>query len=159
MAKTGTIYKLVCSDILITECYVGSTENFIIRKSHHKSICNNVKCKHYNFPVYQFIREHGGWDNWLMVSVEVINFDIRRELATRERHWVETLQATLNKQVPNRDKKQYHKDNIEVIHQYKNQKHECPCGGRYTTAHLIRHGKTTKHALYEALHKDDPEVE
>jgi hypothetical protein len=172
MAKSGIIYKLVSNDIEITECYVGSTCDFVKRKCCHKSNCNNEKSKAYNHNVYQFIREHGGWDNWVMVQIEIHKFDIRRELGARERHWVETLQATLNKYVPNREHKQYYQDNVDVkkryqnqyyrdnveaIHQHKNQKHDCPCGGKFTTTGLSKHAKTTKHMVYEALHKDDVE--
>lgn len=33
------IYKIVCSDVKIKECCVGSTTNFTNRKRHHKSAC------------------------------------------------------------------------------------------------------------------------
>ncbi len=64
------IYKIVCSDISIKDCYVGSTTDFSKRKAHHKSRCTNPDSKKYNLKVYQFIREHGDWENWNMILVE-----------------------------------------------------------------------------------------
>ena len=57
------IYKLVCNDLNILDCYVGSTTDFSKRKYGHKSACNNCKIKNYNLKVYKIIRENGGWDN------------------------------------------------------------------------------------------------
>ncbi len=37
------IYRIVCKDLSITECYVGHTTNFTKRKCQHKNDCNNEK--------------------------------------------------------------------------------------------------------------------
>ena len=58
---TACIYKICCKDLSVKEVYVGSTTNLIQRRGCHKSCCTNQKGKAYNFPVYQFIRENGGW--------------------------------------------------------------------------------------------------
>ena len=63
-------YKIVCNDLNVTECYVGHTTNFAKRKHHHKNMCNNINDKKYNTPIYQFIRNNGGWDNWDMILIE-----------------------------------------------------------------------------------------
>jgi len=96
------IYKLCCSDITITDTYVGSTKNFYVRKSNHKSTCNNELGKCYNLRVYQFIRENGGWDNWDMIEIEIIYVDSKKEAERKERYWIETLKSTLNCQLPAR---------------------------------------------------------
>jgi len=41
--EKSTIYKIVCKDVNIKDCYVGSTTNFNRRKQEHKYNCNNVK--------------------------------------------------------------------------------------------------------------------
>ena len=64
------IYKIVFRDITTKETYVGHTTDFTKRKYAHKTICNNEKSKSYNFNVYQFIRQNGGWDNWTMIEIE-----------------------------------------------------------------------------------------
>ncbi len=41
----GLVYKLCCNDTNIKDIYVGSTTNFIRRKSDHKSACDNEMVK------------------------------------------------------------------------------------------------------------------
>lgn len=112
MSKTGYIYKLCCNDSEITDCYVGSTKNEKVRKNGHKVRCNGDGNKS-NYNVYQFIRANGGWDNWNMIRLETFKFDDRAELNARERYWLETLGATLNKMVPTRTQKELYQDNRE----------------------------------------------
>ena len=109
------IYKIVCNDISVTECYVGHTTNFIKRKNHHKSDCNNEKSNNYNSYVYQFIRANGSWENWDMVQIEEFSCENRLQACARERYWIETLKAELNSCIPNRSKKEYKQSNKDVI--------------------------------------------
>jgi hypothetical protein len=45
-----------------TKIYVGSTDEGInVRKSKHKYCCNTPDNERYNYPVYKYIRENGGW--------------------------------------------------------------------------------------------------
>ena len=44
--------------------------------------------------------------------------------------------------------KQYRTDNKSRLNMYSNEKHNCVCGGKYTTTHLSRHNKTQKHQTY-----------
>ena len=107
--QNGTIYKIVCRDPEITDCYVGSTTSHLKRKSAHKSICNNKNLKEYNYPVYRFIRDTGGWDNWEFVLLEDYPCRNKKQLNIRERYWFEKLGATLNSQYPQRSHKEYNK--------------------------------------------------
>ena len=93
--QNALIYKIVCKDLDMKECYVGSTTDFRKRKSHHKSACNKE-----NYNLYKFIRGNGGWDNWDMVLIEKYPCDDRLELLKRERYWIEELSASLNKLRP-----------------------------------------------------------
>ena len=52
------IYKIVCKDLNIKDLYVGSTTDFIRRKSMHKFNCNKNAC---NYKIYEIIRKNGGW--------------------------------------------------------------------------------------------------
>ncbi len=115
MSKTGFIYKLVSTDPEITDCYVGSTKNFRHRKSDHKKVCNKDTYHRHHLYVYQFIRANGGWDNWDMVQIEEFKHNTKRELHSRERYWLETLGATLNKVVPTRTNKEYREEHKEVL--------------------------------------------
>jgi len=40
------MYKIVCNDLNVKECYVGHTINMVKRKCVHKSACNNEKINH-----------------------------------------------------------------------------------------------------------------
>ena len=119
MSKTGIIYKLVSDDIEIKECYVGSTINFIRRKHQHKNCCNNETYHNYNQYVYQFIRDNGGWLSFSMIQIEEFKFNTRNELNSRERYWIEQLQAKLNKSIPTRTNKEYYIHNKDKIKEYR----------------------------------------
>ena len=118
-----TIYKIVCNDVNVKELYVGST-NFIQWKSHHKSDCNNINSKHYNVFVYKFIRNNGGWDNFSIIEIEKYPCNDRLEAKKRERYWIETLNANLNKVLPSRTFKEYLKDNKSKILEQKQNYYE-----------------------------------
>ena len=113
--KNSIIYKLCCKDPTITEIYIGSTTSFRARKCGHKTACTNEKSKAYNYYVYQFIRDHGCWDNWDMIQIETRCADDKHELLSYERLWIEELGASLNKNIPTRTMKEYRKENKESI--------------------------------------------
>lgn len=60
------IYKIICNDENIKDCYVGSTSNFKVRKWDHKRLSNDENSK---FKIYETIRNNGGWDNWSMLPI------------------------------------------------------------------------------------------
>ena len=115
MSKTGYIYKLCCNDPEITDCYVGSTKNEKVRKNGHKTNCNNPNQPNHNLNVYKFIRDNGDWCNWRMIRLEEFKYNERQELHTRERYWLETLRATLNKQIPTGTQKEYNEKHKEYL--------------------------------------------
>lgn len=175
------IYKLCCNDTIITECYVGHTTNFTNRKRQHKTSCNNKNIKDYNFYVYQFIREKGGWDNWSMIQIEEFCCENRLQAETRERYWIETLQSKLNKIIPTRTKQEYYEEHktqltenkkqryeehkeeiIEKSKQYRQehkaeikqkskQKYTCECGSILRIRDKSRHEKSQKHLNFLEL--------
>lgn len=105
----NVIYKIVCKNLDITECYVGHTTDFSKRKNVHKMRCHAEHTKFYNFRVYKFIRENGGWKNWEMVEIEKWPCNDSREAGTRERYWYETLNSKLNNNVPMQTVSEYQK--------------------------------------------------
>ena len=72
-------YKITCNDMNVTECYVGSTSNFANRKIKHKSRCVNPKAIDLNIKLYRFIRDHGGWENWSMVVIDIVPCDAKND--------------------------------------------------------------------------------
>ena len=89
-------YKIVCKDLNIPDCYVGHTTDFIKRKSKHKGNCNNPNDRNHTIPLYQFIRENGGFNNFDMVLINTERCENSLEARKREREYIEQLRATLN---------------------------------------------------------------
>lgn len=94
------IYKLCCNDPTITDIYVGHTTNFVQRKHCHKTSCCNEKDKKHKQYVYEFIRNNGGWDNWNMIQIEIVNCKNKRDAEAVEHYWIEKLHAVLNSNKP-----------------------------------------------------------
>ena len=90
------MYKIVCNDLSIKDCYVGHTTDMTMRKYSHKSICHNEKSKYYNRKIYQIIRQTGGWSNWSMILVEKFPCRDKHEACKREREIFEELDAKMN---------------------------------------------------------------
>ena len=122
------IYKIVCNDLSVEECYVGHTINMSMRKWAHKTVCNNEKSKDHNNKIYKIIRKNGGWDNWNMVLVEKFPCKDSSEACKREREIFEELGAKMNTLIPYRTqeeykqyKKQYREEHQEKIKEYHKQ--------------------------------------
>ena len=163
----GLQYKIVCKDPAITDCYNGSTCSLKDRKCRHKSACNNPNDPEHNYKVYRFIREHGGWDNWTMVQLELSPCKNNQELRLREREIFDILKPTLNTNSPTLDvekkknydvkyyadnkdekkiyQKQYRDEHRVEINAKKREKVKCVCGCISTKYDLNRHMKSAKH--------------
>ena len=124
--------------------YVGSTKDFTKRKWEHKTRCNNPNSKGYNYKIYKYIRENGGWDEWEMIAIETYPCESKRELEIRERFHIETLKPKLNKNIPTRTHKEYRDDNKEVIKEKKKQDYIDN-----------REYKLLKQKIYVENHKDE----
>ena len=112
------IYKLCCKDPNIKDIYIGSTCNFIKRKSAHKCHCNKETHNDYNTYKYQFIRDNGGWCNWIMVMVKEFSCENKRQLESEERKQIEELKPTLNHNVPTRTPKEYKQAHMTFYQKY-----------------------------------------
>ena len=167
------IYKIVCNDLNITDCYVGHTTNFRHRKSQHKCTCNNEKNKDYNLKIYKTIRDNGGWWKWSMIEIEKYPCNDKNEACSRERFYYEQLNSTMNTLKPmitrqelkdlNKQYKQtekykavakiYGKKHREEHKEYYDKKNkemtcivvDCPCGCNYSYKHKARHERTKRH--------------
>ena len=117
------IYKLVKNDDYENEnIYVGSTTDFIKRKSAHKNNCCNENSKAYNRKVYQNIRQNGGWIEWNMIEIEKYPCNDKREAETREEYWrcefnarLNTKRAFITQEQIKEQKKQYYTENADKI--------------------------------------------
>ena len=96
------IYKLVCNDPTITDCYVGNTCNWKQRKYNHHSSIHCEAHPDYNIKKSSVIRDNNGWDNWSMILIEDYPCKNRLEAELRERYWFDCLKPTLNSNRPRR---------------------------------------------------------
>jgi len=87
------IYEIKCKDQNIKENYIGSTLDFLKRKSVHKCKCKNDT---YQNSLYSFIRENGGWDNFTMYPIEIYYCNEKIEALIREKYWINNINSTLN---------------------------------------------------------------
>tara|TARA_R110002167_G_scaffold17660_1_gene67212 strand:- start:209 stop:814 length:606 start_codon:yes stop_codon:yes gene_type:complete len=108
---TNCVYRLLSLDKSIKEFYIGSTADLKRRTGQHKSDCNNSNSIPYNFKVYKFIREHGGWTNW-KIDVELLTTGMeKKDRLELEQNYIECLQPHLNSNnALGHDSKEYHKE-------------------------------------------------
>jgi hypothetical protein len=170
MGMKYIIYEIAPLDKSILYSYIGSTKNFRRRKFEHKSVCENENSKKYNFPLYKFIRENGGWDSCELNPIEEIEVETKTQARIREQFWKENRETKFqvlnavnpytnrteyqnkyreeNKEELQKYQKIYRDENKQQINQKKKQKHTCPCGGHFTTTSKARHFKTLKHIAF-----------
>jgi hypothetical protein len=147
--------------------YIGSTMNFVKRRSKHKHYCNNPN-KHYNYKIYQYIRDHGGWCAWTMELIEESdNRDREIELIKLNKPSLNTVHYDCDKKAKGKEyrennkesKKEYYENNKEYYKEYQkenykinkerlNKKYDCECGGKYIYKNKPQHLKTKRHQDY-----------
>ena len=81
--------------------YIGSSRNLTKRFNSHKSHCNNEKDRDYNFSLYNYMRENGGFDAWKIVVIcEYPECKSEEELVLYERQYCDKYNPILNKKRP-----------------------------------------------------------
>jgi hypothetical protein len=105
------IYKIYCKDINIKYCYIGHTVDIIDRKSYHKCSIENPNYIDYNEYKYCFIRDNGGWENWIFEIIEVFSCNNQKEAENKEQYYINQYDYLLNKVNPVKQisKQQYNK--------------------------------------------------
>lgn len=107
------IYRIMCKNPQITDCYIGHTTDFTKRKATHKHSCNTPNNKKYNYNIYKFIRQNGNWDNWSMIKLMDFSCNNVYEASKQERICLEQYNATLNTNVPSQSHQEWKKKNYE----------------------------------------------
>lgn len=141
--------------------YIGSTISRLSeRLFKHKS-----DLKRYITGRYHYVSscEITKFEDCFIELIEEYRCNSRDELNRREGQVIRETPNCVNRNVSGRTRaeyrqdnkakiKQYYLDNKQAISNYKNQKHNCPCGGKFTTSNKSVHQKTKKHKAYlEAL--------
>jgi len=111
----SVVYRISCLDESVKECYIGSTLDFHRRMCQHKTCCHNENSNKYNYPLYKFIRENGGWGAWKMTIIDSLTTTDKNEMIKCERKYIDEYNFTLNIVKPTRTKKEYHLDNKEEL--------------------------------------------
>lgn len=133
------IYKIECKDKNIKEVFIGSALNFSKRVGGHQYAYNDVNNRDHNNPLYKFIRQYGGWDNW--ESIELMKYPECR--SDKDRLEKERMFVT-DKEHPNLNHRHSRKYAIKV----KSSPIQCDCGGSYTPTHKTQHSKTMVHQTW-----------
>jgi len=76
---------------------IGSTCNFIRRKREYKYNIYNPNSEGYNRPCCVYIRENGGYNNWIMEVIEKYPCTNKNELRIKEDEWILKMNPKLNK--------------------------------------------------------------
>ena len=112
------IYTIRCKSDT-TLIYIGSTINSLsTRWGQHKSSCNNINHKHYNYYKYQIIRKNGGIDNFYIELYEDFPCNNKKELDRREGEVIRLI-GTLNCHIAGRSQKDYAEEHKEKMDEYK----------------------------------------
>lgn len=142
----GVVYKLCCDDV--KEFYIGSSENFIERKRRHKSNCNNPNSTEYNYKVYKYIRENGGYENWKYETIEEKEFENKNVLKIREQHYIDLFKPSLNMVNAIENEEQRKQKQNQYDQKQRAIKINCPCGGKTDKRNKPSHEKTNIHTKY-----------
>ena len=109
------MYQIRCNDPSITGKYIGSTCNFNKREVGHKYSCNTINGPRYNFKVYTYIRDNGGWENWKMEIISQFPCNSKADKLVEEGRIIRELKPILNMRIPGRTKKNWRKDNPDKV--------------------------------------------
>lgn len=92
------IYKIIHKNNIETDIYIGHTTDFRKRKNQHKTTCNNNtgKNKHSHYYIYEYIRNNGGWDCFIMSEIEKYPCNSKNEARQREQYWCNHFNSSLN---------------------------------------------------------------
>lgn len=94
-----TFYRIYSKNSEVTECYIGSTKDLHTRIIGHKSMCNNKNSSHYNTYIYEYIRNNGGFGEFEIEIIDIINFS-KTDRLLHERKLIELFGANLNLILP-----------------------------------------------------------
>ena len=104
--------------------YIGHTIDFKRRCRQHKTVCVDTNHSNYNAPVYQHIRNTGGWDNFEIIIIEQSSFSSVVEVRKRERKLIEQYDTQFNMRVPSRTSIDWYNEHKDHVLELKKQRYE-----------------------------------
>lgn len=143
--KKAFIYKIECRDPTVKRKYYGSsTGEDRHRRTNHKQRCTNENDAGYNLPVYRFIRENGGWDNFVFIRICDYPCANKEELQIKEQSYISLDENCLNCH------KAYQTDEErdEQIKLFNDKNNAimttCECGHKYRSCNKKYHNEKSK---------------
>jgi excinuclease UvrABC nuclease subunit len=110
--------------------YVGSTTNYKNRLSRHKHNCNKLNNEKYYVPLYKYIREQGGFDQFKFEIIEQSEYDNKNDALMIENKYINEYKPKCNITTPgaiinagseDEYKKMYRQANKQKISEYNKQ--------------------------------------
>lgn len=144
----GKIYKIFCNETGLQ--YFGSTtESLKMRLCKHVDLYNRFKAgKHKGNCSVNKVLENGDYQ---IMLIEEVPCDTKWQLLRREAYYIKVLEC-VNANVPRGStqerNKAYREKNKVKIAATKSIKHDCVCGGHYTSSNKSQHIK--KSHLHQA---------
>ncbi len=133
-------YKIISANS--PKVYIGSTIKTIeVRLQGHEADFKRFQDEKQHYMTSYEILE---LKNYSIELIETLECETKDDRDTIERGHILRNLTAVNKQQPGRTSKQYNHDNKQHL----NQKHDCPCSGKYSTTHKARHEKSAKHQNY-----------
>lgn len=114
------IYKLIKKGAVNDDMvYIGSTNDVKWRMYNHKCRCTNPESPKYNYKVYKYIRENGGFDEWEMIVIDEIEVPLIKceQRDKYEQEYITKYDAVnkLNIHYSSRTHQEYREENRELI--------------------------------------------
>ena len=116
----GIIYLIkhkTCDDT--KKVYIGSTIDLKNRIKSHRHNCNNEKNEKYNYKLYQYIRENGGFNEYEFIILECYVFNHNHELLYKEDDYIKMYDNNLNSKRAYLTDEEYKKKNNEKVKKYR----------------------------------------
>ena len=139
----GKIYKIISPST--DKVYIGST-----------TLTLRLRLQMHEGSYRRYLKGHGGkneaydiikLNDYRIEPIEYYPCRNRTELEAREGYWIKELNC-INKNIAGRTVKQYYQDNIVQIKEFRRQRYNCDCGGKYTYENKYIHKKSKKHCLW-----------
>lgn len=153
----SSIYYVYFNDELL---YIGSTTNFIERKSSHKRLILN-KDKPKRRPFHRSFDETNINFDDLRWEQEDVCFESKAELRRYEGSKIREFKPKYNIAIAGRTKEEYADENRNKKNEDAKEKTTCECGMSFRKHGMNRHLKSEKHKLLmeNKEHKDKNEKE
>ena len=140
MVQLINFYKITSTNT--DKCYVGSTRHPISeRLIRHELDYVNFNNGYGNRTTSFIIIDFKNYSIHLIESVFCLSKCDRNEI--EQKHILNTNNR-VNIKLPGRTRARYYQDTKET----RQQKHNCNCGGTYTTQNKFKHERTQKHQSY-----------